>query len=182
MPDENSTVTPRPDPTLLTTEALRREIALLNDAIRDHIEDIDRANNARITAAEKIRDEKIGRIVQRLDHNEAIRIEQKQDANLALDRALSAQSEQQAKIEIQIQTSIAKLEQLFQTRVDALSTKLDDLKDRVGQLETVAASNRQQIAETRASRTDLRGSVAIVATLVIVAITVIGFFAARGGP
>ena len=95
---------PIPDPTVLTTEALNREIALVREytersltsmqtsfeAGRDAMHDL---LDAKIDASIALEDEKFRKVMREFDLLEKQRIEQKDDTQKAVDAALTAQKE-----------------------------------------------------------------------------------------
>jgi hypothetical protein len=174
---------PVPDPTLLTTEALHREIASLRELLE-----------AGTGAEATLTGERFTRVYQRFDLVEAQRVEQKADTKSAVDAALVSQKEAVREQTIASDKAIAKseagtakqIEQLhdsFTTAVDALRAAHEDLKDRVGKVlprevydtwvtswlewrQTVEARLSHQSGEKQ-GWSSAAGTVVIVITLVI---------------
>lgn len=134
------------DPSSLTTQSLLREISLLRTLMESRMEGM--------TAIEN---EKFTRVAQQFTLVEQQRVEQKSDTKAAVDAALTAQKEAVKEQTIASERSIAKsemstskqLEQLnttFATAITGLTTVLNDLKDRVGKLESVKQGSQQAFA------------------------------------
>lgn len=174
--DEGSgqgTSTPRPDPTLLTTQALYREIR----GLREYIETL-------IQGEEKLTNEKFARVEQNFELIErqrveqkqdtaASRIEQKQDSVAAVNAALIAQKEAVREQTIASEKAISKseaatakqLEQLgatFNQAIHGAVESTSDLKDRVGKLESIKLGAHEQRVDTRANIQTIYVLIAII--------------------
>jgi hypothetical protein len=123
--------TPIPDPTLLTTEALHREVLRLQELLETFI----RGKN-------EVTEEKFASIKVQMDLIERQRVEQKQDTKAAVDAALAAAKEAVkeqttaseraiAKSETATTKSIDQLGDKFDTAVDGLRREIGDVKERV---------------------------------------------------
>jgi hypothetical protein len=108
------------------------------------------------------------------------------DNRVAVDAAFAAQKEAAAKQDENNQKSIdkseaataeaiGKLGELVQTNVNGLSGKIDDLKDRVGKIESIKLGATE-------NRTGLYAAIGMVATIILLGIAIVGFIAAKGGP
>jgi len=195
------TRTPIPDPTILTTQALYREVSALRELIEQQVrsaairsQEGRDAIKARIDAAIESRDEldteKDKRITQQFDLVERQRVEQKKDTKDAVDAALTAQKEavreQTSASERAIQKSeTATLKQLdqitltFKADIDAARRSLDEAKERISdvdrKVETIAA---RQVG-AKEDRSGLYATVAIIATILLLGIAIMGFIAAQ---
>jgi vacuolar-type H+-ATPase subunit I/STV1 len=163
---EGSERYPVPDPTTLTTEALRREVAALQALIEqrlsslkelllDHISTIEnridlRHETARaeyatmITAARDYCNNQFGHVNDELQQVERLRVEQKKDVKDAVDAALAAQKEAIAKSETATTKQIDQLAITANTARDELRRGIDDAKERISDVERTL---RTSIAE-----------------------------------
>jgi hypothetical protein len=127
--------TPRPDPTLLTTEALNREIAALRDLLFGEIR-----HRGQLT------DEQFRAVDIKFDAIERRTAEQKTDTRLAVDAALTAAKELVAIQNEASMTSNAKTETSMTKQIDsifmrldqyssAMDEKINDLKARLDRIE-----------------------------------------------
>lgn len=187
---------PVPDPTVLTTQALYREVAALRELIEQRIRALAEETNAervatRATITEAIRartilDEEVQR---RTDLQfrlvEQQRVEQKKDTKDAVDAALTAQKEavreQTAASALAIGKSEAAtskaLEQLgvtFKTEIESLRRSIDENKDGLN-----ALVNQKLGATT--DRSGLYAALAALAVIITLGIAIASFIAAKGG-
>lgn len=152
--------TPVPDPTLLTTQQLIREIAALREIVESKIEGQREVLEARIDGMDKaIRllqaisdrvpsdvDSKVAHL--RTLHEEKFhsidiqfkerdeRVEQTaKDTKTAVDAALAAQEKSAGKQADTFALSIGKSENATTKQIDALDEKLNDMKERVTRIE-----------------------------------------------
>lgn len=163
---------PVPDPTVLTTDQLRREIGALRELF-----------TSELTAASDLCLEKFRSVDQQLDLVEKQRVEQKSDTKAAVDAALTAQKEAVKEQTTASATAIAKseagtseqLKQLsvnFTTAINGVLVTLNDLKDRVVKIESVKLGGQE-------SKAAMYAAVSIAAVVVVAALTVVGFIAAN---
>lgn len=154
--DENaSRGRPDPDPTVLTTDALNREVAYLKEYV-----------DTRIECLREFIDERFNSIDDKFLAVEKARVEQKNDTKAAVDAALIAQKEAVKEQTLASEKSIFKSESQFDKRYDATDKTVDELKERVGSIEA-----------GRQGGNDMR--VAIFATIAIF-ITIFTVLAATG--
>lgn len=154
---------PVPDPTVLTTEQLLREV--------------DRVKELLITMI----DEKLHSVDIQFALIERMRVEQKADTNTSLQAALSAAKEAVKEQTIASDKSIQKSETSFQTAINGVVIILDDLKDRINRVETAKATSFENEGRQLASRQVKAGSeqiwlgiIGIVLTIVIAYATIHG--------
>lgn len=163
MADGNFDSRPVPDPTVLTTEQLHREIGAVREVILNEISHVETRSTERFNAiAERTK-------------------EQKEDGRLALDAAF-----QSAKDAVALQTeasdkAIAKSEAATTKQIDALGVvvekstqttneKIDDLKTRLDKLEGARVGSQTSTTQLIAWVTvaiALAGVVALVVSLTI---------------
>jgi len=157
---------PVPDPTLLTTEQLHREIAALREFVLGEIRHVGELSNERFKAV----DEQFYAVSERTK-------EQKEDGRLALDAAF-----QSAKDAVALQTeasekAIAKSEAATTKQIDALGVvvekssqakdeKIDDLKTRLDKLE----GRREGVSSSTALLLAIVGALAAVAVIVSIVV------------
>ncbi len=128
---------PVPDPTVLTTEQLLREIARIDQRMTDLL-----------SGADEIVAEKLHSVELQFALVERQRVEQKVDTKSAVDAALIAQKEAVREQTTASERAIAKseaatakqIEQMattFTTAIGGLADLVADLKDRVGRIESL---------------------------------------------
>lgn len=137
-----------PDPTLMTIDALRREIAMLESLI-----------NARLEAAETLTIERLAKVDALMNAAESQRVEQKSDTRAAIEAALEAQKEATHKMEVTTSEQIASLRENFETSLRGVHSNIADLKDRMTVLESIKQGANQQRTERRQVNT---GTVAAI--------------------
>jgi DNA repair exonuclease SbcCD ATPase subunit len=151
----NGGTRPVPDPTVLTTEALNREIAGLERELNQRLTSVERELATRLEAASALGDEKFLRVEQQFELVERMRVEQKKDTKDAVDAALTAQKEAvkeqtaasslaTAKSETATNKQLEQLASTFTTAVDSLRRSNDEVKERIGEVDQ---SLRQSIVE-----------------------------------
>src|SRR5687768_9854890 len=84
---------PRPDPTVLTTEALHREVGALRELMEARIGALNLLVESRVQSEIGRHEEKFAKVSQQLALVEQQRVEQKADTKAAVDAALTAQKE-----------------------------------------------------------------------------------------
>jgi type VI protein secretion system component VasK len=136
---------PVPDPTVLTTQQLYREI----EAAREMTETL-------IDGLREILDEKFSSVDRQLQLVEQQRVEQKSDTKAAVDAALTAQKEAVkeqttaseraiAKSEASTTKQLEQLSETFATSLRAMGDKVDDLKDRLTVTEALKQGGRETL-------------------------------------
>lgn len=157
-PDDGRT--PIPDPTVLTTQALYREVGALKELLESRVQGLDRLFEEKFEALERSR------------------VEQKKDTQTAIDAALLAQKEAVAKSETATGKQLEQQQTASITAIGDLRRSIDDLKERIGEVAQVVNGSVQQRVGAREDRTGLYATIAIAVTLVLAAITVIGVITA----
>ena len=174
--------TPVPDPTLLTTQALLREVT----GLREYLE-------SRIESMEDVQNEKHIQAEQQFALVERQRVEQKKDTKDAVDAALAAakeavkeQTTASERATTKSETAINKLveQQALTFKADnaALIRQMDELKDRIVDVDRKVEGVTQQKIGAKDDRSALYAIVGFIGTVVVVGIAIVGFIAARGGP
>ncbi len=131
MADASGDLRPIPDPTVLTTAQIQREVKTLQTLLK--------AEHAAII---NVTDEKFKAVSQEFAAIERQRVEQKKDTKDAVDAALSAakeavkeqtlaSSQSIGKSEAATAAALAQLSTTFTTAFDGLRRSIDDLKERV---------------------------------------------------
>jgi alkyl sulfatase BDS1-like metallo-beta-lactamase superfamily hydrolase len=116
--------TPVPDPTVLTTEALKREV----DNIKDLME-------IRLNAAKALQDEKF-RFIELQFTERDVRMDQtSRDAKLAIDAALQAAKEAVGKSEVSTAKQIDELKGRMQSEFKSTDDKINEVKERISRSE-----------------------------------------------
>jgi len=169
MPEDRGS-RPVPDPTVLTTEQLDRAITSLKDVLE-----------TRLGGMEEVTDEKFISVNERFALVERQRVEQKEDTKAAVDAAFSAAKEAVREQTNASQQSIGKsenatkeqLNQLtttFTTAIAGVQTSIDDLKERVGRIESIrqgASERKEEGRATISSSTQLVGAVIAIVVLAL---------------
>jgi len=153
-----------PDPTLMTIDALRREIAMLESSI-----------NSKLDGLEKIEQERFRRIDSLMEHFENLRKEQKVDTKLAVDAALESQKEATAKMEVSVSDQLTSLRTNFETSIRGVQSNIADLKDRMTSAESVKQGQFDQRTETRQITAGQIAVVGIGITVVLAMLAIISF-------
>lgn len=175
QPQMSGGSTPVPDPTILSTEALQREIKQLRELLE-----------SQIRAQKDICDEKFLSVGDKLALGERQRVEQKSDTEKAIQAALTAQKEAVAAQAASFAESVAKsetatarqLEQMqttFKTEISNIATNQSDLKDRVGKIEFVKIGVHEQRTEGRSSVAGVYAAVGIAITVILAVMSIIAF-------
>lgn len=148
MAEQADLSTPNPDPTVLTTAALYREVGGLRELLEQRISSLGLTINARLNATEQVFSEKLAAwqtsIKGQFEIIERQRVEQKTDTKQALDAALQAakdavalQTEASDKAIAKSETATNKaLDQLgitFAAEMGSIRRELGELKDRVNE-------------------------------------------------
>jgi hypothetical protein len=140
---------PTPDPTILTTEQLLREVASAREITNAKLEGLEKAYLVRFDGIER----EFHLINER-------RIEQKIDTKSAVDAAFNAAKEAVTKSEINSTEAIRQQNATFSAELKGVIDTLNDVKDRVNRMEAVT----QGISETRTGqRLDINMIVAVLA-------------------
>jgi len=176
---------PSPDPTVLTTEALLREITAVTILLHTEVAALKEKVEIQLTERMHTLNERFKAQDLQFDLAERQRIEQKQDTKTAVDAALQAQKEAVREQVTASSLSIAKsetatgkqLEQLagsFATAIAGANTAITDLKDRVVRMEALKVGSQEQRLEARQVSSATYAFIGIVITVVLAAITIVG--------
>ena len=169
-PDQSGSGQPVPDPTLMTIDALRREIAMLENLI-----------DSKLRAAENLTIERITRIDALMERAEDMRQEQKADTRAAVEAALDAQKEATHKMENTVSEQIASLRDNFETSIRGVQSNVADLKDRMTILESVKQGVTQQKSEHRQLTTGMIAAIGLGIAFFTALIAFLSFLAGSAG-
>ena len=158
--------TPVPDPTVLTTQQLTREIAASREIVEAKydtklagMDEATRLNKERtdkvpcmikdaVTALERLHDEKFASVQKQFEERDT-RISDSSVANQkSLDAALQAQKESAGKTELSFTKQISDLTAQFQTQNKALDERLNDLKGRLDRGEGTTGGKQESKTQT----------------------------------
>jgi uncharacterized protein YicC (UPF0701 family) len=142
---------PVPDPTVLTTEQLLREIA----GVDQKISALKELTESDLEGLEAVVAEKFITVDTQFGLIERQRVEQKTDTGNALAAALAAAKEAVTKTEEATKEQIAQLKQTFDTALAGMQALLNDVRDRVARIENVKQGGQEQKSETRESQASL---------------------------
>ena len=141
---------PIPDPTVLTTEALNREIAALRREMGLEVAAHRREVDQELKLRRLVTDEQFNNVDLQFTLVERQRVEQKEDGRAALNAALAASKEAVDKNEKATAEQLKQQGSQFGTELAALRGSHDDLKDRVTKLESFAGGGQAKAADLRA--------------------------------
>jgi hypothetical protein len=147
---------PVPDPTVLTTQALYREVSALQELIEQRIE-----------GATAVIDQQFYKVEQQFELVERQRVEQKKDTKDAVDAALTAQKEAVREQTSASERSIAKSEAATTKQIDQLAVtfastqssllaRIDELKERIVEVDRKAEGVTQQRLGAKEERVVVR--------------------------
>jgi cation transport regulator ChaB len=136
-------------------------------------------------------DERFEKIKLQFEERDTRSERESRDNKVAVDAAFAAQKEAAAKqdegnlkainkSEDATAETITKLSELFRTETRALSDKIDDLKERVAEIDKRANGYSQQRLGAKDDRTGLYAGIGTVSTLIFLAIAVVTIIATRG--
>ena len=147
---------PVPDPTVLTTEQLHREIGALQLRMESLIEALHDHTTTLFAGLREIIEEKLRSVDRQLALVESQRVEQKSDTKAAVDAALTAQKEAVkeqttaseraiAKSEAATTKQLEQLNQTFATAIKGVTDLLNDTKDRVSRIEAAKVGGKETV-------------------------------------
>ena len=176
------------DPTVLTTEALRREIGLLEAEVDRRFRQLQKELAVRLEAERLMTEVQLAKIEQHFEINRRHRQETKEATQLAIAAALQSQKEAVSKSETATNRQLEQLTATFDTRVESLRRSIDENKERlvaearelrasISQVDAKAASFVQQRRGSDATRTQLFGIVAAIVGVVGVLVAIAAFAA-----
>jgi len=176
--------TPIPDPTVLTTQALYREVSSLKELIEQRIAalslataEADEAIRQSIKEAIDARNVLDREVQLRTDLQfrlvEQQRVEQKADTKNAVDAALTAQKEAIGKTETATAYQLQELGKRFETAFDNLRRSDDEIKERLQEVATIANAYGQQKQGQFDSRAIIGWAIAAVASLIAIGAVVV---------
>jgi len=171
--------TPVPDPTILTTQQLVREIAASREIVEakydtrlaamDTATELNKQATDRIptlicekvAALEKLHNEKFASIEKQFVERDTRITDISVLNQKALDAALQAQKESAGKTELSFTKQISDLTAQFQTQNKALDERLNDLKGRLDRGEGVTGGQKEQKTESKTQGNFLLGLIII---------------------
>ena len=139
--------------------------------------------DTKVTHLEQLHDEKFDSVQTQFRERDTRAEREARDNTKAVDAAFAAQKDQAAregesnqkaidKSEKATAEKIDKLGELFTTTIRGLDDKIDDLKERVGRIESVKVGATE-------NRTGLYATIGIVSTVFFLVIGILGFLAVR---
>lgn len=158
---------PIPDPTKLTTDAVNQA-----------------TQNARreLEAFQKVIDERLESVHREFALIERQRIENKADANAALNAALSAAKEAVTKTEANTTTQLTQISDTISKVEEGLRRASEDQKERINKIENRLTSVEQQKVGANENRSGLYAAIGISVTVLLAALTVLGFILTTAKP
>lgn len=174
---------PVPDPTILTTAALQREVAI----IERRIAELQRTTEHGILevksgCAEKLNAHMVSaRELTNLQFElmSTWRLEQKDDTKVRLDAAFAAQKEAITKQEASTDKQLEQLRLTFTTAFDELRRSMEEVKGRVGAIEATKLGSQEQRIETRQMTAATMGLIIGAITIFMALVSIIGIVIAN---
>jgi small-conductance mechanosensitive channel len=179
---------PPPDPTALTNDALRREIALLRKSLNRRFEGIEAELNSRLQSGEKLMNVKFRSVEQRFVSNAEQRSESQAATTTAVAAALQAQKEAVAKSEAATSKQLEQLTVTFETRGESLRRSIDENKERltsearelraaIASVDAKVYGSQQQRRGSDTTRTMTFGLIAAIVGVAGVILAIVAFAA-----
>jgi hypothetical protein len=164
---------PVPDPTILTTQALEREVENLREMVEREVAGLKELVFDRLKGQGLLCDEKFRAIGDQFTFVESLRLEQKKDTKDAVDAALTAQKEAVSKSETGMTGRLEQLSVTFTTTVESLRREMGDMKDRIIEVDRKAEASAQQKIGAKEDRTGLYAGIATIVVILSVVFAVI---------
>jgi hypothetical protein len=176
MAADASDTRPVPDPTLLTTQQLIREIGALRDLF-----------TVELTAARELTDERFAAVQMQFRERDVRNEHAVASTKVSVDTALQAAKEAVGAQNLASAQAIAKAEAATTKQIDALATlisaqakatdeKIDDVKSRI----TAIESQKIGVQEQRGVSKDVFGYIVGAVGLLVGVLSVIGFVLSKG--
>jgi hypothetical protein len=127
---------PVPDPTLLTTQALLREVASLKELMEVRISANAALYDQKIAEEGAISREKFAAVAAQFSERDTRTDQRAGDTKLAVDAAFAAAKEATAKIEAGFTKQIDGMNQIIDTKTRNIEGNLSDLKERMISIES----------------------------------------------
>jgi len=173
---------PVPDPTLLTTQQLTREIGALREIIETRLDGNDKAYeilhqiihtlpsqvDEKIDALKEVHEEKFRSIQGQFTERDVRTDQTSRDSKLAVDAALQAAKEAVAKSETATVKQIDQQGELISSNTDSLNDKIDDIKQRLTILEGRGEGANENRSRHQAAGSYLIAAVGLVLTFISV--------------
>jgi hypothetical protein len=175
---------PSPDPTVLTTQNLQREILAVRELVELRIEAVSGLTESKYLVCMERFDRLEGQLRMWFQQMEAQRLEQKADTRQTVNAALDAQKELVRQETAASEQAISKsesnltkqLEQLGitqQTEITSLRRNIDENKERIVSVDAKANAFAEQKAGAKESQAGLYAAIAAVGVIVTIGIAVI---------
>jgi len=153
---------PVPDPTVLTTQALYREVSALQELIEQSIR-----------GTREVIDQQFYKVEQQFELIERQRVESKADARAALEAAFAASKEATNKSEESFTKQIDQLANSFADTQAAQQARVDELKERITDVDRKAEAPAQQKLGAKDDRTSFYSGVSVLVSVVFLLISFI---------
>jgi hypothetical protein len=166
------------DPTLNVRENLADAVERQDDLRRE----LQRYFDTRVEGMVKLSEDRVEAVHREFENIERRRIEHKNDTKIAVDAAFTAAKEAVKEQAAASDKAISKSEGTVSGQIKAVEGTVDDLKDRIGKLETQQQTKSETRVDSRASTGVIVAVVAAVFTFLLILIAAAGLIVtlARG--
>jgi hypothetical protein len=163
---------PVPDPTLLTTQNLLREVASLKELLDAQIAATNSLFDEKIARYVAVSNEKFEAVAAQFSERDTRTDQRAGDTKLAVDAAFAAAKEATAKIEAGFTKQIDAMIVLIDTKTANLEGNLADLKERMVAMESRSSTGHQMMVDQRGGNKQNLDVVAIAVSLIAVIVAV----------
>lgn len=159
--------TPTPDPTILTTDSLRREIAASTSLTDAKLEALSQRLDTKIDGNAALSEERHNFTRRELIAGEERRLEHKKDTKDTVDTAFAG-----------AEKAIAKSERAAADQIKSVESTVNDLKDRVLRLETQQQTKTEGRDDSRSNVGMIVGVVGAMFGFIVIVLALLRDFAA----
>lgn len=160
--------TPTPDPTVLTTDALRREIKASTDLTNAKLDALGHRLDTKIDGNAALSEERHAHTRRELIAGEERRLEHKKDTKDTVDTAFAG-----------AEKAIAKSERAAADQIKSVESTVDDLKDRVLRLETTQQTRTDTRVDSRMNVGMIVGVIGVAFAFLSLLVIAANFLSAR---
>jgi len=164
---------PVPDPTLLTTQNLLREVASLKELMESRINASQELVDQKIATSDAVANEKFIGVAAQFSERDTRTDQRAGDTKLAVDVAFAAATEATAKIETGFTKQIDAMTEIINTKTRNIEGNISDLKERLIALEARGGTTVEVRRDSREDSRNTMSAISIAVALVALAAVVI---------